>query len=328
MPFCITLLSYNVPWIHEVTLGIAYAILCATTILSNCILMFTLYKTKQLKTISNKFVFAMSISDLLLGLTILPVLTINSIKKNIFKNCLQEHAVSYALLLLSYFTVSISFCIAIDRYIRVMKGNRYNLYMNSVRMQIMIIASIVAANINAVLSTVHPSFAQQLISVSFGLLLICFGSFIYTILLRKLRNHSRQLVTSNFNQHRSLPVASLDNRGRTADVSSTNQALPYRVHVDKNIQQLSAVKTIQCLLVSVAIFCSPYHIMSCWWTYHRYQLKTDPGVYVNISFAWSAFLALLFPSWNSWILICGNRQSRRFVFSLFRRNRIESSNGT
>ena len=308
------------------TLMIAYAILCAATILSNCILMFTLYKTKQLKTISNKFVFAMSISDLLLGLTILPVLAIQNIKKNLFNNCLQEHAVSYALLLLTYFTVSISFCIAINRYFRVMKGNRYNLYMNSFRMQIMIIASIVAANIHAVLSIVHPSFAQQLISVCFGLLLMCSVSIIYTVLLRKLRNHSRQLVASRFNEHRSLQVACLNNRRRTAEESSAKQALPYRVYVDSNIEQLSAVKTIQCLMVSVVVFFAPYHIMSCWWTYHRYQFKTDPGIYVNVSFAWSAFLALLFTSWNSWILICGNRQSRRFVFSLFRRSCIESSN--
>ena len=269
----------------------------------------------------------MSISDLLSGLTIFPVLAIQIVKKSLLKNCFQERAASYVLFLLTYFSISISCCTAIDRYFRVMKQNRYSLYMNSFRMKIMIVASIIAANIFAILSIAHPSFTQQVVAVSFSLLLVCFFIILYTILLQKLRNHSKQLMVSRFDQHKSSPGGNLDNRSRMKEAASANRAIPPRMHGDRNTQ-LSAVKTIQILLIFVVIFCTPYHVMSCWWTYYRYRLKTDPAVLVNVLFAWSAFLALLFASWNSWILICGNRQSRRFVFSLFRRNRTENGDGT
>ena len=166
--FCTDVLSANFPLAINLTFGISYAFLSAITIFSNAILIYALYKTRQLDNISNKLTVVMNLSDLCLGATIFPITAIKYLQHNSPRNCPLEKALTYIALFFVFLSVFMLCCISVDRYFRVMKMNRYNLYMNNFRMKVMIFLSVIAANFTSLATVLSPSFTQQVIAVLQG----------------------------------------------------------------------------------------------------------------------------------------------------------------
>ena len=187
--FCMSLASIELNRLQHLLLAVAYALLSVVTIASNLTLILSLQRTGQLNTISNKFILIMNISDLCLGIITFPTLMIIFTVKDRFQSCPFEKASTYSVLLFAYFSFLMLTCISLDRYLRITKMNRYILYMNNLRMKIMILSSFALANAIAVISLVHPSFEQQIVSVFIGLSFMTFLIVVYVFLLRKLRSH-------------------------------------------------------------------------------------------------------------------------------------------
>lgn len=293
---CWTFASSKLPSIHHVSFGTAYALLSVLTIASNAILLYALHKTKQLNTISNKLTLIMNVSDLCSGVITFPIAAISNLSGSLRTSCVLDKAASFFALFFGPFSFLLLFCISIDRYFRVTKMTRYNLYMNDFRMKIMIFSSLVVAVIIAFKSIFTPSFTQQVISVSVTSFFLISAIIVYMILLKRLRNHVIQ-----FNNAR--------------------EEISDGVQESRNIQ-ITATTTIQLLLICLTVVYSPYQIISCFWTYYKYQKETDPNVYLGIAFAWSRILALANATGNSFVIIYGNARIWRFVLSLFRRSRI------
>ena len=320
---CMSLASSNLPSIyHHLSLGIGFAILSIATIFSNSVLIYTLQKTRQLNTISNKLTLLMNISDLCQGLITFPISAFMNLRRGTFKSCTTEKAFTYLSLHFVYYSGFMLLFIAIDRYFRVTKLNRYNLYMNNVRMKIMVIVGFIVSGINAALSTLNPSFPGQVAAVIFGLVLMIFGMVVYIILLRRLQSHvkRREIIVMS----RAVSNIRPEPRVPGVEVPHVNTAACDKPQEDK-MGQLSAVNTIKFLLIYVVVIYTPYQIMSCFWTYYRFLKKTEPGAYVNIAYVWSGYLAMFNASGNSWIILYVNTRSRRFVSKLFRPGRIEDS---
>lgn len=301
--FCMTITATVLPWLYHMSFAAVYALLSVMTIASNTTLIYALHKTKQLNSISNKFILVMNISDLCLGVIGLPAQFCHHMLRQNLKNCALSKFISYWNLTFGFLSFMMLSCISIDRYFHVTKLNRYNLFMNSFRMKIMIILSVIVANIVAYTSLLQPSFIQQVISVAGGSFGLIFAMNLYKFLLRRLRNHvESQVVTTTANDDSNEPQ-------RTRS------------------KQLSAIRTIQFLLVYLAITYIPYVIMSCWWTYWKFLMKIEPGFYVSVIYECSAILAFFNAFGNSWIIIYGNSKSRRFIVSsLFGRYQVENSN--
>ena len=264
----------------------------------------------------------MNISDLCQGLITFPISAFMNLRRGNFKSCTAEKVFTYLSLHFVYYSGFMLLFIAIDRYFRVTKLNRYNLYMNNFRMKIMVIVGFIVAGINAAFSTLNPSFPGQVAAVVFGLVLMIFGMTVYIILLRRLQNHvkRREIIIMS----RSLSNTGPDPRVPGVEVPHVNATASNRPQEDK-IGQLSAVNTIKFLLMYVVVIYTPYQIMSCFWTYYRFLKKTEPGVYVSVVYVWAGFLAMFNASGNSWIILYVNTRSRRFVSKLFGRGRIEDS---
>ena len=282
------------------TLAILYGNLSMITILSNTLLIYTLCKTKQLDTISNRLMLVMNVSDLCLGFVGFPTLAAWHSKRDILTSCIFDKAVTCILILFSKFSIFMLFCISIDRYFRVTKMNRYNLFMNEFRMRMMIFSSFILASLLALMAVLCASFSQHIAALSVGISFILSAIVVYVYLLRKLRIHIKQFQNGNG-----------ANSGSESRETTRNQ--------------LSATKTIQLLLLYLIITYTPYHITSCLWTYYKFHRKAEPNYHFSIFYAWSSFLVLLNASGNSWIIIYGNKQSRRFVSSLFTRNTVAAS---
>ena len=322
-PLCMSIISSNLPRIHHVILGTGYAVLSIFTIFSNAILIYTLYKTRQLKTISNKLTLFMNISDLCLGFIALPTSVIN-LRRDTFKSCTIEKVVTCFIGIFGSFSGIMILFISIDRYFRVIKLNRYNLYMNNFRMRLMVIIDMILSGIIAALATFYPSFAQQVICAVFGSTVIFVAVIVYAVLFRRLKDHVQT-------REMSVRSRSLSNTGSGAralgleaphvDITASN-----RSQEDKR-SQLSSVKTLKFLLIYIVIVYVPFEIMSCVWTYYRFLRKTEPRLYINVMFVWSIFAAMFNESGNSWIILYANTRSRRFVSMLFRRGRFKESIG-
>ena len=319
---CITVISSDTPRIHQVVIVLAFSVLAIVTILSNAILMYTLYKTKQLNTISNKLILVMSISDMCLGAFALPIVAFRYANRNVVKGCTLDKASKCLILLFSFFSLLILYSISIDRYFKVTKLSRYNLYMNNFRMKLMIVVSLVAATLISVKSLLFPSFLQQVVAAAVGSLCVTFAIVVYMLLLRRLRRHMRHLNKVRRigpNNHIAANSTGTDTSGSTTE--DINETAPNRPTGNES-SQLSAIKTIHFMLIFMIISYTPYYVVSSWWTYYKFHKKRDPGFNLSLSLVWAIFITLLNASGNSWIIICGNTQSRRFVSSLFRRSSV------
>eukprot|EP00112_Aurelia_sp_Birch-Aquarium-sp1_P011625 Seg2443.1 transcript_id=Seg2443.1/GoldUCD/mRNA.D3Y31 product="Beta-1 adrenergic receptor" protein_id=Seg2443.1/GoldUCD/D3Y31 len=320
-PFCMTLISFDLPRNHQVALTTAYILLAIVTMLSNAVLMYTLFKTKQLNTISSKLIIVMSISDLCMGAIALPIIAFRFMKIKVLKGCALDKASAYITLYLAFFSFLMLYCISVDRYFKVMKMTRYNLYMNDLRMKLMIITSIVVAAIIPFVSLMYPSFSQQVVAALVGSFLVTLAIILYVPLLRRLRNHRKQ-----FNELKRIgPNNHADSaNGGTETFNSTTEgtnAMALNRPTENWNSQLSAIKTMQILLIFLIVTYAPYHFISCWWMYYKFHKKTDPDLHVTLIYAWSIFVSLSNAGGNSWIIIVGNKRSRKFVSSLLQRNR-------
>ena len=321
---CMTLISFDLPRIQQVALAAAYLVLAIVTILSNAVLMYTLYKTKQLNTISSKLIMIMSISDLCLGAIAFPIVGFRHMKRNVVKSCALDKAASFITLFLAFFSFLMLYCVSVDRYFKVTKMNKYTSYMNDNRMNVMVVTSILVATIISFVSLMYPSFAQQVVCASAGSFFVAFAIVVHVLLLRRLQNHVTQfnrLRRIRSNKDAGLGNTGTDTLGSTMEVTN---ATALNRPTENWSNQLSATKKIKFLLTFLAISYAPYHFISCWWTYYKFLKKTDPEFHLTLIYAWAIFVALFNASGNSWIIIFGNKQSRRFVSSLLWKDRIFS----
>ena len=454
---CNTLISLSIPRDHFPPIIAAFLLFYVITIFSNCILIYTLRKTKQLNTISNKLILIMSISDLGLGAIAFPTAVVAPSLGGIFKSCIFEKTGTFLLQIFSYFSLLVLTCISIDRYLRVTKMNRYNLYMNKCRMKLMVFISILAAAMVSMVSLVRTSFEQQIFVVCLDVVVVGFTGVVYTLLLKRLQNHikssrkampkslgskiggetnatctstvdppvrikgcdrmvgksqpetvipmengismaaststdfeqsngrflgksrqnkvritkseeptalgmnstslklseihSRFLSKSKSNMGRSIPNEDSMSTNKNSNfsqsdirflrISRRSSKMPLESEIsevpgangsvsgrytdisqENTNKELSAVKTIQGLLVLIFVTYVPYNISSLLWTYQKFWKKEYPGLKLDLFYFWSSFIGISNGFINAWIIIFGNTRSRRFVASIFRKNKV------
>ena len=246
------------------------------------------------------------------------------LRRKLFKSCILDKVSARLALFFGTFSLFMLYCPSIDRYFRVTKMNRYNLYMNNFRMKLMIVIGFVISMVLTLVGGMRPSFVQRSVGASVGIFFLSFAIVVYVLVLRRLQSHVRR--SSKLRRIGPNSQGTANNCGTDAPgnaMSSTDETAPKRPQ-ENGSSQLSAIKMVRLLLIFLSISYTPYHIVSCWWTYYKYHKKTDPGFNLTLSLVWSVFVALLNPSVNSWIIIFGNSRSRRFVLSLFRRNRVSN----
>ena len=193
---CMTILALDVSSNYKITFAALYAMLSLATIAANSLLIYTLHKTQQLKTISNKFILVMNLSDLVLGSFGFPALAVIYKMKYVLKTCILEHITSHLMISLSYFSFFMLACIAIDRYLLVTKLNQYSLYMNEVRMKIMIVVCFVIATGTATLMLLLATFELHVIITCNGVIFIIFIFIVYVNLIERLKAHVKRMEMS------------------------------------------------------------------------------------------------------------------------------------
>ena len=179
---CISLVSFD----SKIPKGVIPFIIIAFSILivcTNLILMYSLYKTDEYKTITNKFVFSMCVSDFLTGMLVLPLLLFNVLAHPKDHHCILIQAVQYSGYTFLYFSVFMLLSIAGDRYLHVTKLNLYNRSMSHFKMKVIIVVSILLSNTLALFTLIFASFYYHLIQNTFNVTVILSTYYFYYILL-------------------------------------------------------------------------------------------------------------------------------------------------
>ena len=325
--FCLTIVSFDLPRNNQMVNGVLFSTLllhAVATIISNAVLIYAMYKTGQLNTISNRFVFVMSLSDFCFGVLVLPPLAVLSLMQKSLKSCLYEEIIAYPSTFFVYFSFFMLFCITVDRYLQVTKMNRYSLYMNNFRMKVMVILSFFLANIITVSSILNPSLEQHIFVLSIGILFKISSVTIYTVLIKRLRNHVKGMGRAT-TIWRWAEYGGNSRRQTYADNKMPN--VGERI---ANISQrtsnctLSAMKTIRILILFTLMTYMPYDVTSVVWVHYKVVKGIEPGLTLKIFYFLASFFVSLSSCGNAWIIIHGNTRCKRFIASLIRRNQIQN----
>ena len=283
----------DLPWSHLITWAVATSILSPITIISNSALIYGLYKTHQLTTITNKFILVMCISDLGTGIFVLPLIAIRVCLKDTIRSCTFELCVQYIGLLLAYFSFFMLMCISMDRYIHVTKLNKYNQFMNEFRMKVAIVVSLVASASIACIMIMFPSFPLQLTLNLSNLSGVWLMFFLYSLVFRKIAIHAEKFKRM------------LEEQGT---IKSTCR---------ETKRELSSTRTIRFVLGALLVLYFPYNIWSAIWSFYRWDESLKPTLALNVAFYWSYVIVFSNAAINAMIFGYGNSVVRRFLLSKF-----------
>ena len=317
--FCLSIWPLDVPRVHLIIFGISQAISFPFTITANSMLVYALYKTGQLNTISNKFITMMSISDMLMGLIGQPMIIILVAIKETFRNCTLERCLEYLVFLLANFSWFMLLLISVDRYFQVTKLNRYNEYMNPYRMRVAIIVSVLTANGLAVVLLLIPSFTLQVIFNIANILMMVFVASLYAYMMRRLKKHDQNLKAIQMKETEKRPRHLIVNESPNNDQPETNDITSNHEEAKNSRKQLSALKTIRMLIIAIFALYGPYNIASAYWAYYKFGKRINPTLGINVFVLWAYFIVLTNAALNACIIINGNSKTRRFALLTLQR---------
>ncbi|XP_065066111.1 neuropeptide FF receptor 1-like [Rhopilema esculentum] len=295
--YCPSIWPLNMPWPHLIAWSFFTALLSPITIISNTALIYGLYKMEQLNTITNKFILLMNISDLGIGIFIMPSITAMIISKDKYRNCVFELVFHYGAFLLVYFSFFMLICVSLDRHLHVTKLKKYNKFMNEFRMKVIVVFSFVTSAVIAYISMAFPSFPLQIALNLSNLTFILFVFIWYSKMLRK--------IAINVERIKKMLKDAGENHG-------------YR----EAGHEISATKTIRLVLGALLVLYLPYNFSSAIWTYYKYQEKRNPPLIMNVIEYWTYVFLLSNATINAILFAYGNSLVRRFLIGKFLRSRV------
>lgn len=327
--FCKSIWYIDVPAIHLIIYAFLHGISMPFTIAVNSILIYCLHKTGQLNSISNKFILAMSISDICSGMFAQPMIILKVSLRQKIQSCTLENCTLYIVFLLAFFSWFMLPLITIDRYLQITKLNRYREYMNLHRMRIAIFACFIMGNGVALrITLLKPFFIEQVIFNTFNFLIIVFLAILNARILKRLKAHVktqnpvlRADVVANSSQE--------DSEKNTSSVSFEKNENIVRVQAEfgqqsnkKNTKDprrhLTALKTIRRLIIAILLLYGPYQLAMICWTYFKFGKGENPTLGWNLFLYWANFTVMTNPTINAIIIINGNSKVRRMVLSKLR----------
>ena len=287
---------------HDKLFVICLGILCPLTVLSNCLLIFALKKTKQLNTYSNKMITVMNCCDLIMGLILQPPLIVVFFLKRNVTICYCIVFITLGKSIMLHTSALLAVLISVDRYLQVTKLNRYNVYMNATRMKVSIGLCFVLGTTLTTLYGFYRSFDTRTLINVVSIYLLLFVCMLYSFILRKLQNHCNGKSTR-------APTG--PNANQVPNQSHTDPARNSRSH-------LSAIKTLRVLQVAMLLLYSPYLIITILRNCYSLHFRVSPPQMWNEALVWSLIIVECNAWVNAWILIHGNSKCRHYLISIIR----------
>ncbi len=160
----------------------------------NILLIIAINKVNTSKSNTDKFLICMSISDACCGGLVLPLIAIMLQHHEV--DCNLEMAVQFISYSFGYTSFFLLISVALDRYLHLIKLNKYNDFMNEFRFRLTVFVIVAASNLFALKSLFVFSFYLQAVLNTLNTCGIAGIFVMYCSVLRSLLVHSKSLAKS------------------------------------------------------------------------------------------------------------------------------------
>eukprot|EP00795_Rhopilema_esculentum_P009463 gene9463-17194_t len=244
---------------------------------------------------------SMSISDLCIGVLVLPVQALHALKEITLDAWIMK-----AIYILAHFVTLNSglllMCIAVDRYIHITKPRLYQSDLNGRRLVVLVMGCFVISSVFTITHILLDSFWQYVAIAFLNISLMSGLTILYTKMYRKLQQHQINAQT----RLQQIKHNGLNNNNRR------------EVNGDSQTGQLSAVRTIRLVLVAIFICYLPFTAIGLVDKLYEFELRAKPGETFRTLYATCTFLIEGSTVVNSVIIIYGNTRCKQAILSLFR----------
>eukprot|EP00795_Rhopilema_esculentum_P009462 gene9462-17190_t len=244
---------------------------------------------------------SMSISDLCIGVLVLPVQALRVLPEITLDSWIMK-----AIYLLAHCVTLNSglllVCIAVDRYVHVTKPRLYQSGLDGRRLAVLVMGCFVTSSAFTITHILLESFWQYVVIAILNISLMSGLTILYTKMYRKLQQHQINSQT----RLQQIKHNGLNNNNRRV------------VNGDSQTWQLSAVRTIRLVLVAIFICYLPYTVIATIGKFYTFELKSQPGEIFRILYATCTLLIEGSTVINSVIIIYGNTRCKRAISLLFR----------
>ncbi|XP_065058509.1 neuropeptide Y receptor type 2-like [Rhopilema esculentum] len=179
---------------HFLVVTVVNCIVALSNIVTNSFLIHALKRTGQLRTLSNKLIVCLSLSDCAIGLILQPCIGLLLIKAYYEDvSCNLEIKIQAFGFGLCHFSGVMLAIIALDRYIHIKFANRYSSIMTSYRAAVLVAGNVVLAVVVAGASVIASKrgffFVFGLIMASVDSLIVFIIWFTYFLVYRSIKKH-------------------------------------------------------------------------------------------------------------------------------------------
>ena len=286
---------------HSLFLGLMNSIMIPLALTVNAILIFTLVKTKQIRTVSNRFILLMTTSDCCIGLLVQTSVVILFTKYRTIPACKMEAAATCVTMFFGHVTGYSIMVIAFDRFIHMKFLYSYNKIITSARSIMIIVGCIGFAFIVSFSYLIGILYKQYRIANAIILGIdttVIIGIYnTYFVTYCRVEKHTREID---------------DLRAEEQQESKSSYALR-----TKRDYSLKMARTIFIILAMVFICYVPYVITSMVWVIMATKLDANTRPYLELAFYATYLLVYLSSILNSIIFINGNKRCRLFLLRKF-----------
>lgn len=231
------------------------------SLISNSLLLYSLAKTKQIYTNTQRFIIAMSISDLLQAVLVMPSTATTIAIREKHKSCMLDQLTHFGFYLFGYFSYFMLMSITFDRLYILRRHLRVPKALSTKQMASFLTTCFIVTFTGSYLGVKFISFRYQVTLMIINIGLIGFVFISYSCLLHKVRIHNTS-VTKN--------LADSNFKGKVSAKVNVN-----------------ASNVVWVLLVALLVSYVPFNVTTPWLSYVKYEKKDIPSTGLSIATMWA-----------------------------------------
>ena len=300
-----------------------------SSIISNTVIAVSLWKLKMTKTLSYKFIFLLSISDGIMGITVCPaVVALLLLQKQPF--CILEHFAQSLTFMVCQFSGIMVVIITLDRYLHMKYLTRYNMYMTKFKAYTLIflnLNSCLGTGLILTLGSMYGfifEFEVCLVSVYSLFVLIIFLLYIKTFAALRSRVNDVAFVRNNIASSSINNANNRDSSDKKND-KKTSPKLNETIMEKRHKAEMIFAKGMIFVLLGTALCYLPCFLSGTVWAYKKYVKKQDPPSWLHSTLFWTCILMYSNSTLNPVIMLAFNKKLQQYVCKLIRPNMLRSN---
>ena len=290
MEFCLLLIPIQGAGSSQLAFAVIMIIVAVMDFVISAAAIFVFFKTRQTKSVTSKLIVIMNISNIASSIVAFPGLAIIFFDVPWSRSCSFRLTIQFNILVLGNFSFSMLLGVALDRYLRVTKLNRYNMYMNDFRMKVLVAAGATFSSSMAAFSVFFPYLFPLMITMNILNILVIFVALaLYSMTRNKINIQPETL-------RRHLRKQSKEE--------------------EQNNKIRSTSKLIKTMLFSILVTYAPYNVISIISACYKIPSNSNSRLILDLVHISSVIPIFLSFSINTIIYCYGNSATRQYIEKL------------